>query len=183
MLIEIRTLNELNAEAINRLTGSFVCHDTYRVTHHDSSECAGFELELVALAEPFVHRYDHLDEEYIHTYLARANLCIGAFNDELLVGILIAEKREWNNSLWVMEFHVAAEWRRKGVGRLLMDRAAVQAKDAGLRVIVCETQNQNSNAIKAYRSLGFCLEGIDISYYTNDDYPDRGIAVFMKRRL
>jgi ribosomal protein S18 acetylase RimI-like enzyme len=66
---------------------------------------------------------------------------------------------------------------------MLMEHAAVEARNAGLRVIVCETQNRNANAIQAYRALGFRLEGIDISYYSNEDYPDRGIAVFMKRRV
>ena len=102
---------------------------------------------------------------------------------EELVGALIAETRAWNKTLWVHEFHVAAERRGQGIGRMLMEHAAAQAKAAGLRAIVCETQNQNANAIQAYRALGFRPEGIDISYYTNADYPDRGIAVFMKRRL
>ena len=31
--------------------------------------------------------------------------------------------------------------------------------------------------------LGFRVEGVDISFYSNDDYPEGEIAVFMKRRL
>jgi ribosomal protein S18 acetylase RimI-like enzyme len=97
--------------------------------------------------------------------------------------MLISEVQDWNSSLWVCEFHVAAPYRGQGIGRQMMEWAAQMAQDAGLRTIVCETQNRNANAIQAYRKLGFQLEGIDISYYTNEDYPDQGIAVFMKRRL
>ena len=38
-------------------------------------------------------------------------------------------------------------------------------------------------AIQIYRQLGFRVEGVDLSYYTNEDYPDGEIAIFMKRRL
>ena len=34
---------------------------------------------------------------------------------------------------------------------------------AGLRVIVCETQNTNVTVIRVYQQLGFRIEGIDIS--------------------
>ncbi len=64
-----------------------------------------------------------------------------------------------------------------------MECPAEKARRAGFRAIVCETQNTNATAIKIYRKLGFRLEGIDISYYSNNDYPDGEIAVFMKRRL
>jgi ribosomal protein S18 acetylase RimI-like enzyme len=64
-----------------------------------------------------------------------------------------------------------------------MECVAQKAERARFRTIVCETQNTNVIAIKVYRKLGFSLEGIDISYYSNHDYPDGEIAVFMKRRL
>ncbi len=37
-------------------------------------------------------------------------------------------------------------------------------------------------AIDFYRAVGFAVEGIDLSYYTNDDLNNE-VAVFMKRRL
>lgn len=90
----------------------------------------------------------------------------------------------WNKSLWVWEFHVAEMYRRRGLGRRLMDALAGRAKAAGLRTIVCETQNTDVPAIDFYRAVGFSIEGIDVSYYTNDDLlPGGEVAIFMKRRL
>nr|MBA3321877.1 GNAT family N-acetyltransferase [Pyrinomonadaceae bacterium] len=111
------------------------------------------------------------------------NFSFGAYDGALLVGLLIAEARLWNHSLWVCEFHVAETHRQRGIGKRLMDCAAEKAKQAGLRIIVCETQNTNAAAISVYRKLGFGIDGIDISYYSNTDYPDGEIAIFMKRRL
>lgn len=183
MTITIRPLTHFDTAELNRLTGPYTCNDTYRVVYTENEAGACFSLELVPLEHPHTGRYDHIDDEWVQTYYANADFAFGAYDGDQLVGMLIAEKRAWNDSLWVWDFHVDAERRGQGIGRLLMDHAADKAKEAGLRIIICETQNQNSNAIKAYRKLGFRLEGIDISYYTNHDYPDRGIAVFMKRRL
>ncbi len=52
-----------------------------------------------------------------------------------------------------------------------------------LRVIVCETQSDNVPAIRIYRRLGFELEAIDLSFYSNEDVLQESIAVFMKRKL
>jgi ribosomal protein S18 acetylase RimI-like enzyme len=182
-MIEIRPLLDIQAEALNRLTGPYTCGETYLVRWTDDESATTFTLERAALEEPFVGRYAHIDAVWVETYLRPADFSFGAYDGEELVGALIAETRAWNQSLWVHEFHVAAARRGQGIGRMLMEHAALKAKGAGLRAIVCETQNQNANAIQAYRALGFRPEGIDISYYTNQDYPERGIAVFMKRRL
>jgi ribosomal protein S18 acetylase RimI-like enzyme len=65
-----------------------------------------------------------------------------------------------------------------------MERLVGSAKAAGLRIIVCETQSTNVPAIRFYRRVGFKMEGIDLSYYSNEDMaPEREVAVFMKRRL
>jgi len=64
-----------------------------------------------------------------------------------------------------------------------MERAAAKARQAGLRAILCETQTTNITSITVYRSLGFRIEGVDISHYPNADYPDGEVAILMKRRL
>jgi ribosomal protein S18 acetylase RimI-like enzyme len=182
-MIEIHPLHNIQTSELNGLIGPYTCTETYRVRWDDHEQATGFSLERVPLAEPYVGRYNHIDEAWVETYLRPSDCAFGAYDGKILVGALIAETRAWNNSLWVHEFHVAEAYRRQGIGRMLMEHAAAEARKAGLRVIVCETQNRNANAIQAYRALGFRVEGIDISYYTNEDYPDHGIAVFMKRRV
>jgi ribosomal protein S18 acetylase RimI-like enzyme len=101
-----------------------------------------------------------------------------------MVGVALAEPRQWNETLWVWEFHVAETRRGRGIGRRLMAELAEQARAAGLRALVCETQNTNLPAINFYRAVGFTLEGVDVSYYTNDDMSPGGtVAVFMKLRI
>jgi ribosomal protein S18 acetylase RimI-like enzyme len=168
-----------------RIATPFTADAKYAITYTDTLEHVSFDIVRVPLPAPVEHRYDHFDDAlvlWLNSYLPN-NYSFGAYLDGVLVGFLLAREERWNNSLWVMEFHVAGAYRGQGIGRQLMQHAAEAAVQADLRVITCETQNTNINAIQVYRALGFRLEGVDVSYYTNTDYPDRGIAVFMKRRL
>jgi len=36
-------------------------------------------------------------------------------------------------------------------------------------------------AIRAYRRLGFVLDAVDLSFYSNEDVAQENVAVFMKR--
>jgi ribosomal protein S18 acetylase RimI-like enzyme len=65
----------------------------------------------------------------------------------------------------------------------MMEELAERGRASGLRIAVCETQNTNVPAIRFYRIVGCNIEGIDPSYYSNDDWPEGEVAVFMKRRL
>lgn len=170
---------------MKRVASGYISDGKYEVEYTESETRVSFDLRFVALEKPYVKKYEHFDAETMRQFneaLAGGN-SFGAYEDGLLVGLLIAEARRWNNSLWVHEFHVAETHRRRGIGKCLIERATEKAKSEGLRIIVCETQNTNTDAIKTYRRLGFKMEGVDISLYRNTDYPDGEIAVFMKLRL
>jgi ribosomal protein S18 acetylase RimI-like enzyme len=184
-MLEIRSLPALTMAEITRIATPYTVYQRYAVTHSDTPGRVSFDLVLESLPAPVERVYDHFDAALVTEFNAALpnDFSFGAYQDGALVGFLLARAERWNNSLWVMEFHVAAGQRRQGIGRSLMARAAEAAVQADLRVITCETQTANTPAIAAYRALGFHLEGIDISYYTNTDYPNRDVAVFMKLRL
>jgi ribosomal protein S18 acetylase RimI-like enzyme len=184
-MITIQPLARLDATDLMRIVTAYVSEGVYVVSYRDSLTDTSFELHYVLLPEPSVGKYDHFDAATLQRYtqVLHAGFSFGAYDGELLVGLIIAEPQEWNRSLSVWEFHVAPTHRRNGIGRQLMACAEEQARRSGLRTIVCETQNTNAAAIMVYRKLGFTVEGIDISLYSNTDYPGGDIAVFMKRRL
>jgi ribosomal protein S18 acetylase RimI-like enzyme len=113
----------------------------------------------------------------------RQGLSLAAYDGAHMIAIAIAEARRWNRSLWVWEFHVAPDYQRQGIGRQLMQALADVARSAGMRVMVAETQNTNLPAVSFYRQVGFNIDGIDLSYYTNRDLIDGEVAIFMKRNL
>jgi ribosomal protein S18 acetylase RimI-like enzyme len=64
-----------------------------------------------------------------------------------------------------------------------MEALVGAARTADVRIIVCETQSANVPAIRFYRRMGFELDGVDMSYYSNTDVERGEVAVFMKRKL
>ena len=184
-MIHTEPLTALSLTDLKRVASGYSSDSKYIVAYTEKEGCASFDLRLVPLDKPYVKAYDHFDDETIRQYekVLNGGYSFGAYDGDLLVGLVVAKVQEWNRSVSVLEFHVAEEYRNTGIGRRLMECPAEKARRAGFRAIVCETQNTNATAIKIYRKLGFRLEGIDISYYSNNDYPDGEIAVFMKRRL
>ena len=182
-MIEIRSLTVLNLTDLRRVVSGYSSERKYVVKYTSEEDGTSFNLQLVNHDKPFVKKFDHDDILQRYERLLDDGYSFGAYDEKMLVGIVVGEPHEWNLSLWVWEFHVAKAYRKMGIGKQLMECVAEKAKRAGFRTIVCETQNTNVTAVRVYSKLGFRLEGIDISYYSNNDYPNGEIAVFMKRRL
>ncbi len=183
--LRIAPLPALDDAEFRRLIAGYESDARYRLDWTDGPDGTTFTLRMEALAEPLIRRADHLDVATLDRYraLTAEGICLGGWLAGRLVALALAEAQAWNGSLWVWEFHVEARARRRGVGAGLMVALEERARAAGLRVIVCETQTTNMPAIRFYRRQGFRLEGVDLSTYSNTDWPDGEIAVFMKKRL
>jgi streptothricin acetyltransferase len=184
-MIDYRILTELIPADLQRVAGGYVSEERYSVAWQDSDAHASFELRSVPLEKPYVKSFAHFDAHTLDRYekMLSQGFSLGAYAGNLLVGFLIAEIQEWNRSMMVWEYHVARTHQNRGIGRTLMDRVKSAARQAGMRIIICETQNVNVPAIRIYHKLGFRIEGVDLSFYTNEDYPEGEVAVFMKCRL
>ena len=184
-MIDIRPLMIFEPDRFRVVASGYKTTEIYRVTHADGALQTTFSLDLETLPQPGEFRFPYsLEELERYGQIVPGAFCLGAYVEDLLVGIALAEPQEWNQTLWVWEFHVAEAYRGQSIGRNLMDQLTRLATEAGLRAIICETQNTNVPAIRFYRAVGFGVEGVDISYYTNEDMlPGHTVAVFMKRRL
>jgi ribosomal protein S18 acetylase RimI-like enzyme len=85
------------------------------------------------------------------------------------VGWIELGYQKWNNRMRVWEFLVKEEFRRKGIGRLLMEQAVKITKEKEARMLVLETQSCNTPAIGFYQKFGFELIGFDAAAYSNED--------------
>jgi ribosomal protein S18 acetylase RimI-like enzyme len=184
-MIDIQTLHHLTVDDLNRLAAGYTSPGKYAVAKTETPERTAITLTQVSLDVPYVKRWPACEAETWARYeqVLTHGLSLGAYDGDMLVGLALAEPRHWNRSLWVWEFHVAQTHRRQGIGRRLMDALARRAVDADLRVLVCETQNTNLPAIQFYRQVGFQIDGVDLSYYSNRDLVDGEVAIFMKRKL
>lgn len=183
-MIEIRTLEHLDPEDLRRLNLGYTSLEKYIVSKSETDEKTTISLELVTMEAAYVKRWETDEEEVARGQQVVAyGLSLAAFDGDKMVGIALAEPQRWNRSLRVWEFHITDTHKRMGIGRSLMEALVAKARSAGLRILVCETQNTNVPAISFYRAMGFEIDGIDLSYYTNEDAENGEVAIFMKRKL
>ena len=184
-MVTIQPLHHLDERLLKALIVGYTTSATYQVSKVETPESIRFALQLLPLEQPLTKHYKPLDAALLQQYsdLAAQGQAFGAFAQNQCVGIALTEPRRWNASLWVLEFHVAPAYQGQGIGRQLMDTLTAHARRSALRCLVCETQSRNVPAIQFYRALGFVLDGLDLSYYTNQDQERGEVAVFMKKRL
>ncbi len=185
--ITIERLTDLDPEDLRRLGGGYTSPARYEVRKTETPAHTAITLDLVPLETPYVREWPYDDEEVLNyaRIVREDGLSMGAYHDGRLIALAIAEAHPWNRGLWVWELHVDPAYRRQGIGRRLLEALAEKGRAAGLRLMVCETQNTNVPAIAFYRRTGFTLDGIDLSYYAGcEDALSRDeVAIFMKRRL
>ncbi len=182
--VEIRILDRLTHADLVRLLRGYASRERYVVTVTESRKRIGFRLVRIRARRAFVKRFPRPAQETARFgEVVGLGWSLGAFVQGRLVGLVLAEPRAWNRSVWIWEVGVAASHRRRGIATRLVAELARRASGAGLRTLVCETQTTNAPAIDFYRATGFRVEGIDVSYYSNEDLERGEVAIFMKLRL
>lgn len=183
MTVRIDRLEHITADDVRRLIVGYGSSRRYDVRWTETYDRTSFTLELVDLEQPFVKHWHHERLTEWYQSLLRQGLSAGAWDDDTLVGIAITEKREWNDEAIVWELHVEETSRGHGIGRRLLASVEAVAQGSGCRAVVIETQTTNVAAIAFYRACGYALQGIDLSFYANDDLDRGEVAVFMKKPL
>lgn len=183
-MIDIRPLPTISQADIDRIMPGYTTTEKMVVGKTESLEQTVITLRLVTLKRPYAKKWDSSEDE-IRRYQAivAGGLSLGVYDGGLLIAFAIVERRDWNRVLWIWEFGVAGSHRRQGIGRRLMDELEKIARREGLRVMVAETQNTNVPAIRFYRAVGFEIDAVDLSYYTNHDMAGGEVAIFVKRKF
>lgn len=91
----------------------------------------------------------------------------GAFHDDELVGWVICEFREWNNSLFIENLLISEKFRGQSIGRLLLKNVNRTARELKCRIVELETQNTNYHAVRFYQKAGFTITGINTKLYND----------------
>jgi len=157
----------------------------YKTSHYydlrvlRESESWKMELTLKPL-EKMLEKYSEskLFEEYIQEPRAFAAELAGE-----QIGWIEVGYERWNNRMRVWEFLVKEEFRRKGIGTLLMNHAVRLSKEKGARMLVLETQSCGVPAIGFYLRFCFELIGFDAAAYSNEDIAKKEVRLEFGLRI
>jgi ribosomal-protein-alanine N-acetyltransferase len=95
-----------------------------------------------------------------------SSVCLGAFEDEVLVGYLITSR--YVDAWHVMNVAVAPDRQRRGIASALLGRLFELTADDDRRGYTLEVRVSNAGAISLYERLGFEQRGVRRGYYTDN---------------
>ncbi len=80
-------------------------------------------------------------------------------------GFACVEHEAWHARLTLWFLYIAPAYRRRGVGRALLERVEAHGRALGASHVWLETSNVNVPGVRAYERLGYALCGADRLYY------------------
>jgi ribosomal protein S18 acetylase RimI-like enzyme len=160
------------------VTIAFTATSRLRVDPIDNG-LGGVRLVEEPLTSPEFHDGDAIEGEGPLSWLDRWDIsrwvAISAFDGEQRVGgavvgghtgdVWFLRGREDMSALW--DIRIDPGYRRQGVGRALLERAAEWSRRQGFRWLKIETQNTNVAACRFYESMGARLGAFDRFAYAN----------------
>lgn len=170
--VEIVELAKNNA-SLPKLKYKYTTSGYYDLAIHHESKFWRIELTLKPLEKPL----EKISEsEFFEEFVEEPKAFVAKLNGEQ-VGWIELGYHKWNNRMRVWEFLVKEEFRRRGIGTLLMKHAIKLANEKGARMLVLETQTCNVATIDFYLKFGFELIGFDAAAYSNQDIEKKEVRL------
>ena len=94
-------------------------------------------------------------------------ITFGAIEDNEIIGFISADYVL--DECTIFNIGVLPQYRRKGLGKLLIDELICEAKKRDFAFITLEVRSENIPAYKLYEKAGFTLCGKRKGYYKNPD--------------
>jgi GNAT superfamily N-acetyltransferase len=194
--IDVRAVHVSDALALHQLDYSFETDRIYtlrvqnRLMQNDvgsqDGDKAAFAFELVEMpVDPPLYKTYREHEGTLADMENRLRHAEGgyvALADGQIAGGILLNVENWRSVVRVSEIIVGHQYRRYGVGSLLLSCAADWARKRGCWAIVLETQNINYPAIQFYLRNGLEVWSINQHFYPPGS-AEHEVAIFMGKRL
>ncbi|MDD5529437.1 MAG: GNAT family N-acetyltransferase [bacterium] len=188
-MIKIIPIQPGQLNEYSKISGAFKVSAVLRINHLENG-LNGIKIYEENIANPFIKDYDKYEKptEWKDKWNLENWGLFVAQNDtnETIGGVVIAydtpeihmlEGRKDLTVLW--DIRVQPEYRGKGIGKLLFNKAVEYTKEKNCKIIKIETQNNNVDACEFYSKQGCCLEGIHYGVYK--EFPDEIQLLWYKR--
>jgi ribosomal protein S18 acetylase RimI-like enzyme len=180
-------LVEEHIDRLPEIRAEYVSDKCARVSRGGESPEVNFALRVEHLPTPFRSQglsiVRRRDQEEVRGRMGEGSLQLVVEEDGRLIALLDSEVESWRRVLRVWNLLVDQEYRRRGIGTELMQRAEQFGVDRRCRAISVETQATNWPALAFYIKMGFEVCGVDDHYYTNRDLERKEVALFLYREL
>jgi ribosomal-protein-alanine N-acetyltransferase len=126
-----------------------------RMTSDDLEEIA--QLEKLCFSDPWNKK--SFEEELVHQFTIPLVVKV----NQRVVGYTCLWQVD--EQMEIANFAVSPEFRRKGIGRMLMERVLFEAREKGCTSVILSVRESNVVAINLYTEFGFEVVGKRKRYY------------------
>ena len=194
--IDVRSITISDAPALHTLDYSFETDRIYALRVYGDmvpmddalqvpdKPALAFELWETPVDLPLYksfREYEHKLEE-VETRLRSVDGGYVALADGQVAGAILLKLEEWRSITRVEDIIVGRQYRRFGIGSLLLNCASDWARNRGCWAIVLETQNINYPAIQFYLRNGLEVWSIHQHFYPPGPI-EHEVAIFMGKKL
>jgi GNAT superfamily N-acetyltransferase len=192
--IEVRAVDINDAPALHELDYNFETDRIYTLHVQnrlmqdnegaDAHSVFAFEL-LETPVDPPIYKNLREGEETLAAVEEKLRNVEGgyvALADGKVAGAILLHVEEWRSVTLIQDIIVGHQYRRYGVGSLLLSCAADWARKRDCWAIILETQNINHQAIQFYLRNGLEVWSINQNFYPPGPSAHE-VAVFMGKRL
>jgi GNAT superfamily N-acetyltransferase len=193
--IDVRAVHVSDAQSLHELDNSFETDRIYALrVHGQLAQCESnlridrpslaFELVETAVEPPLYKdqcRYENSLED-VEAKLGKIDGGYVALADDQVSGVVLLNVEEWRSVARIEDIIVGRQFRRYGIGSLLLNCASDWARKQGCWAIVLETQNVNYPAIQFYLRNGLEVWSIQRHFYPPGPV-EHEVAIFMGKKL
>ena len=122
-----------------------------------------------------------LDRQFVLRQIvsgADEGLAIAAEHDGQIVAAAVAQPDSDHQTLRVLDMRVDYDFRRQGLGTIMMYQFIDDARKRELRAVTMETRTNNFPANQFLKKLAFELSGIDAQRHSNHDAVKEAATLF-----
>jgi ribosomal-protein-alanine N-acetyltransferase len=83
-----------------------------------------------------------------------------------IVGISGLKINDWNNTGWLLNIFIRPDFRKKGLGSMIVQKVIDETRKDNLRCLIAEAPSE-SNAPFLFKKMGFRNCGYNDRYYSN----------------
>ena len=194
--IDVRSVAITDAPALHKLDYSFETDRIYtlrvngKLAQNDDTmqtldrPAIAFELWETPVDPPIYksfREYEHKLEE-VETRLNSVEGGYVALAGGQIAGAVLLNVEQWRSIVRIEDIIVGRQFRRYGIGSLLLKCASDWARNRGCWAIVLEAQNVNYPAIQFYLRNGFEVWSINQHFYPPGSV-EHEVAIFMGKKL
>src|ERR1700726_3615388 len=194
--IDVRAVQVSDAQTLHELDNSFETDRIYTLRVRGQpgqgngdpgmvdKPALAFELKETAVEPPLYKDYCKYENslEDVEAKLGKIAGGYVAFADDQVAGVVLLNVEEWRLVARIEDLIVGRQFRRYGIGSLLLNCAFDWARKHGCWAILLETQNVNYPAIQFYLRNGLKVWSIHRHFYPPGPV-EHEVAIFMGKKL